>query len=574
MPSTLPQVPPRPKFKTPPDPQIKLQTLQSKGLCVSDEIADSIEKFLSGDGSPSTRADNHSPADEQLSTTDGNNPQAPNAEFAAPPDTVENKIIQDEWPQFAPLKKMRDGVPHHRLPVIQKIQILEFLIDELLNIDYIAGEFTRRHNLSSCHVHPFGILPTTQDLDELENGDECAVCGLEGDLLCCDGCPSSYHRRCIGMNQVTRLPEGRWLCPECQIKDPALFGSLKGGQKASVDWFSVKELQEIGTSKQQEGSFYKVNTEESGPPLVTSNGVPLSNVQDPAPSERVAKYEEDSLCIVHGFVFRKPKVLNEYDEALVSATGEDFRSHKIVKPAELFHLLQHLGENFVSRWPLIQIPMERTKIWKCGAPEYETISIAGYFVTTRSFDPSQYKNMYSLAPLPQSIHAGSTSRNLSTLMNDYEHICYHVETRALSLSLGKDMSCDESLVQALRLGTTLFSPYKMICGYLEKMETSLSKAGLLSEFWGLRNKKFQQDTWLQNARKCRSINRLSKLLVYLIDSVHPLAFNDEWFHSPITRTGRTARDDIVRDEKRSYQSLPKDSDSRERESYSKLGTVH
>lgn len=554
MPATLPQIPPRPKFKTPPVPQIRLQTLQSKGLCVSDEIANSIEKFLSGGGSPSQQADNQSPADQQLSTTDRSHSQAPNVGFGSPPDELDSKIIQDEWPQFTPLEKMREGIPHHRLPVIQKIQILEFLIDELLNIDYIAGEFTRRHNLTSCHFHPFGRLPTTQELDELENGDECAVCGLEGDLLCCDGCPSSYHRRCIGMNQVTRLPEGRWLCPECQVKDPALFGSLKGGQKAAVDWFSVKELREISTSKQNEGSFNEVETDDSCPSLASRDGLPLSNVL----SERVAKYEDDSLCIVHGFVFRKPMAQNEYHQDLVSATGVDSSSHKIVKPTELFHLLQHLGENFATCWPLVQIPMERTKIWGSGTPENETTSIAGFFLTTRSFDPSQYQNIYSLAPLPQSIHAGSTSTNLSSLMNDYEHICYHVETRTLSGSLGKDMSCDKSLKQALRLGTTLFSPYKMICGYLEKMEASFSKAGLLSEFWGLRNKNFQQDTWLQNVRKCRSITRLSKLLVFLIDSVHCLAFNDEWFHSPITRTGRATRDDIIRDEKRSYQSLPTD----------------
>ena len=51
------------------------------------------------------------------------------------------------------------------------------------------------------------------------NADECTICGIEGDLLCCDGCPGSFHKACIGMGPNGRLPEGKWLCPECKIVD-------------------------------------------------------------------------------------------------------------------------------------------------------------------------------------------------------------------------------------------------------------------------------------------------------------------------------------------------------------------
>ena len=37
-----------------------------------------------------------------------------------------------------------------------------------------------------------------------------------GSLLCCDGCPASYHLRCIG-EHAKSLPPGDWLCPECAL---------------------------------------------------------------------------------------------------------------------------------------------------------------------------------------------------------------------------------------------------------------------------------------------------------------------------------------------------------------------
>jgi len=52
------------------------------------------------------------------------------------------------------------------------------------------------------------------EVDEDGNVDECRLCGMDGTLLCCDGCPSAYHTRCIGVNKMS-IPEGAWYCPEC-----------------------------------------------------------------------------------------------------------------------------------------------------------------------------------------------------------------------------------------------------------------------------------------------------------------------------------------------------------------------
>jgi hypothetical protein len=70
------------------------------------------------------------------------------------------------------------------------------------------------------------------------NGDECRLCGMDGTLLCCDGCPSAYHLRCIGVSKVS-IPDGSWFCPECSINKlgPKISDgtSLRGAQVFGID---------------------------------------------------------------------------------------------------------------------------------------------------------------------------------------------------------------------------------------------------------------------------------------------------------------------------------------------------
>ena len=137
---------------------------------------------------------------------------------------------------------MRNGVPHHRLPLEEKLRILEFLLDELLTVDTISTEFERRQYKTSAYHYPYGSLPSKYELESLSNEDECGVCGKEGELVCCDGCVRSYHSHCIGLPTGARLPD-KWLCPECVTVDPSRFGPLRGGQKSTLDWFTLRDLE-------------------------------------------------------------------------------------------------------------------------------------------------------------------------------------------------------------------------------------------------------------------------------------------------------------------------------------------
>ena len=35
---------------------------------------------------------------------------------------------------------------------------------------------------------------------------------MQGDMLCCETCPSTFHKECIGLETT---PEGDWWCPLC-----------------------------------------------------------------------------------------------------------------------------------------------------------------------------------------------------------------------------------------------------------------------------------------------------------------------------------------------------------------------
>nr|KYP47528.1 Chromodomain-helicase-DNA-binding protein Mi-2 isogeny [Cajanus cajan] len=51
------------------------------------------------------------------------------------------------------------------------------------------------------------------ELSIAENDYICSVCHYGGELILCDKCPSSFHKTCLGLEEI---PDGDWFCPSCR----------------------------------------------------------------------------------------------------------------------------------------------------------------------------------------------------------------------------------------------------------------------------------------------------------------------------------------------------------------------
>ncbi|VAH92724.1 unnamed protein product [Triticum turgidum subsp. durum] len=189
------------------------------------------------------------------------------------------------------------AIEYYKLPVAMKLRLLQILCDHVTESGELKAELEAREGYNEeteyetdssilseagsravlTRASKASVSKKVEGLQDLEtasnvtnpeavllhssqdgNSDDCRICGMDGTLVCCDGCPWAYHSRCIGLNKAF-LPQGLWFCPECVVNKlgPAssrIERGARGAQMFGIDMCgrlflgSCNYLLVIGTS--------------------------------------------------------------------------------------------------------------------------------------------------------------------------------------------------------------------------------------------------------------------------------------------------------------------------------------
>ncbi|XP_027360332.1 DDT domain-containing protein PTM isoform X2 [Abrus precatorius] len=157
------------------------------------------------------------------------------------------------------LKHLMFRTDYYKQPVIVKVEILQYLCDHMIEVEAIRSELNKRSLVTetdmgfdqnmyfdNCKKRKAvmdvsgGSCLTEENVDDTTdwNSDECCLCKMDGNLICCDGCPAAFHSRCVGIAS-DNLPEGDWYCPECAIGTHKAWmnsrKSLRGADLVGID---------------------------------------------------------------------------------------------------------------------------------------------------------------------------------------------------------------------------------------------------------------------------------------------------------------------------------------------------
>ncbi|RBR19081.1 uncharacterized protein FIESC28_05752 [Fusarium coffeatum] len=151
---------------------------------------------------------------------------------------------------------------------------------------------------------PLGETPTTNGIakDQVSDNDEdCSACGAAGDVVCCDGCPRSFHFECVGMIPSDHLPD-EWFCNECLYKRyPSRMPAFKGVFAAALTNLEKSIPRAFSLPKKLQTRFEGVKAATDGDyeEVITSKTTKKKNGYEELP-DFFKQRDEGQAVICHG----------------------------------------------------------------------------------------------------------------------------------------------------------------------------------------------------------------------------------------------------------------------------------
>ncbi len=494
-----------------------------------EKIYDAIQTFLAGRGTDSK--DYGTSISAPIQSIDSDSDESEEDSYRIHPS---DQRFYEDASKVNVSKQLDMEIPYFGLPVETKVEILEYLIDELIDTDLIKSQLDIRHNLTSYNWALYGKLPNMEQLNGIVNQDECSICGAEGDLICCDGCVASYHRECINIPLSRVMNDEKWFCHECKVPDCSKLGPIHGERKCSLDWFVLNDLESVKSQHIGIGAQYL----NESMPVVGGEG-----------RKSLELLKEVEFLIINGYVFARDintkqsvdieSILSSIPSINCNGTKPKVKRVSItpLNRKELFSLLSVLGPSICLQWPWAQIPFNPEVLqreWVKIGLDKNDLNTENIFLLKNSkqqyfdfmyrsdsFNPYLYTNSYQKAPyiplLRQKIGRKKLKLHRKVL---------NVENFSFRNDLTRDTSKDGNF--ALAIKNDFYDPFEPIREFMQTLEKQLFRSTLLHDLWGLRSKSRDIDWWSKRVAKSKSVKVLGMLLVRLIDDTNSRAFVDEW----------------------------------------------
>ncbi len=557
-------------------PPIAASGIDDKALLIPKSVDNTLKRYFK-DGELFAAA----PADKTDEDGAGNNDEdTADDENVSPFHNTKFPPSEDLLTHMAPIELMEKGVPYHQLSIDSKLRILEFLLDELLATDAISNEMTRRHVVTENYGFPYGRPPLPHEYNEIFNQDNCVVCEAGGELICCDSCPGSYHRQCIGLEPNRPLPE-KWLCPECSIADPAKLAPLSLPERRPLlGWYTLKELDckdilvvkpapqqytaplqsynpvynPLGGPVYPGGPFYPpggyhhpMATQPHPMTVQPKAAEPLPQHQHQATNDAIdltekaeSKIPKDvEFLVASGKVFARyrstqlpfdPLKLSEVDPKTSNELTKELSPLPVaLNDDQVMELVKLLGPGMCVNFPWRQIQFTPQRLFDADQnnPSLQLlIQVQSQARTLRAtkvelYNPMTFANGYRRAPHPPAMNALPGAAGLQLIVSSANY--YPIST-PLSISM-----VDPSIEKPRPIELPYRDHMQSIRDRMITIERSLYDACLLDVEWGIDEDVIDLPFWRRRVENAKSVRNLSSLLVELVDACCVRAFHGDWY---------------------------------------------